>query len=423
MMKPTYEPRAVEATGIPRFLSSQARPNGLQRGVRSMVARVLIAGTASFIACVVNGHEVRARVWNVYIDGSGDAPFIQAAIDSAQNGDLVLVGPGSYPEPYVKIVDKTIEIRSLLGPEATTVKHFYTYEAQPDRPDDRMLLSGFTIEGGEQVTGGFWLVRSAEVIVENCVIRGYNEHSVIEAISNAFVKDCLFEGNDARENGYSGGGALLLLPVAKNSPGRIEVVGCTFRDNIGPGGVVGEGWGGGGAISVPASGDGTEVTIRECLFDGNESTSAGAIFAVGWVWILHNTFVNNRSQDGAVVSGIPGSHGVYHNVFAFNSRYPIWDGSTSHCGCNAYWQNERGDGSTSCIETKGYENFRTDPLFCDPEVGDYRLMEISPLAGPFDDPDHALCEGPIGAFGPGCKATPVVSTSWGSIKARYNTTR
>lgn len=418
MMKST----AAEAARTPSpFGSFEARTRPLQHRMRAMLARVLMVGLTSLIACVVDGNGARARVWNVYVDGSGDAPFIQAAVDSAQNGDIVLVGPGSYPEPYVSIEDKSIEIRSSLGPASTTVKHFYIYEAEPKAPDDRIVLSGFTMEGGEQNTGGFSIVRSGEVIVENCVIRGYEQHSAIEGTSNALVEGCLFEGNDARPSGYDGGGALLLRPLV-HSPG-IEVVGCTFRDNIGPGGVVGEGWGGGGAIAVPDYGDGTEVTIRECLFDGNQSTSAGAIFATGYVWILHNTFVNNRSQDGAVVISMPNSHGVFHNVFAFNSRYAIWDTSVGRCGCNAYWQNESGDGSTGCVETEGYDNFEFDPLFCDPVGGNYRLMENSPLTGPFDDPDHAQCEGPIGAFGPGCKPTPVVSTSWGSIKARYSTAR
>jgi hypothetical protein len=36
------------------------------------------------------------RVWNVYPDGSGDAPTIQAAIEAAVDGDEVLLHPGAY---------------------------------------------------------------------------------------------------------------------------------------------------------------------------------------------------------------------------------------------------------------------------------------------------------------------------------------
>lgn len=385
------------------------------------VARVLVILIWSASVGFLAGNEARARVWNVYVDGSGDAPFIQAAVDSAQNGDIVLVGPGSYPEPYISIEDKSIEVRSSHGPSVTTVKHFYPYEAKPADPNDRIVISGFTMEGGEQSTGGFAITRCGDVTVENCVIRGYQEHSRIEATNIALVKDCVFENNVATDTDDVGGGALLLKPL-HHTPG-IEVVRCTFRNNTGPGGVVGEGWGGGGAIAVNAYQDDTETTIRDCLFDGNQSTSAGAIFATGYVWIVHNTFVNNSSQDGAVVSAIATSHGVFHNVFAFNSRRGIWDVPLSHCGCNAFWQNEVGDGSTGCAEPDGYGNFGRDPEFCDSVGGDYRLKESSPLTGPFDDPAHANCEAPIGAFGAGCKSTPVVNGSWGSIKARYSTVR
>ncbi len=423
-MRHICESMVSMVTGIlRRLLFPKAAAMRLRPQAPSMVVRVLLAGIVSVIACVADGDTVEARVWNVYIDGSGDAPFIQAAVDSARNGDIVQVGPGSYPEPYVSIEDKSIEVRSSHGPAATTVKHFYTYEAQPDPPDNRIVLSGFTMEGGGQNTGGFAITRCGDVTVADCIIRGYEDHSTIEATPKALVVDCLFEDNVGKPGGPDGGGggALNLRPFV-HSPG-IEVVGCVFRDNTGPGGVVGEGAGGGGAIAVSDYGEGTEVTIRDCLFEGNQSTSAGAIFATGYVWIVHNTFIDNSSQDGAVVSAIATSHGVFHNVFAFNSQYAIWDVPVSHCGCNAFWQNERGDGSTGCAEPEGSGNFGRDPEFCDSVRGDYRLRESSPLTGPFNDPAHANCEAPIGAFGAGCGSTPVGKGSWGSIKARYSVVR
>jgi hypothetical protein len=283
-----------------------------------------------------------------------------------------------------------------------------------------MVLSGFTIEGGEENTGGFHIARTGDSIVEDCHVIGYRKHCVVEGTVRAIVRGCTFENHDTDDADNVGGGALMLKPVVY-SPG-IEVVGCTFRNNIGPGGVPGGGWGGGGAIATDASTDGSEVTIRECLFDGNQSDSAGAVFAVGYVWVLHNTFVNNVSQDGAIVLGLPStSHGVFHNIFAFNSRYALWDDTVGRCGCNAYWENDAGDDVGFCVEDDTFENFYLDPQFCDPDAGNYRLQKGSPLAGPFEDEDHSSCEAPIGAFGEGCTATPVLDTSWGHLKARFST--
>ena len=47
-----------------------------------------------FIFCY--GQTASAETWHVTIDGLGDVPTIQAAIDSAAADDTVLVGPGHY---------------------------------------------------------------------------------------------------------------------------------------------------------------------------------------------------------------------------------------------------------------------------------------------------------------------------------------
>lgn len=58
-----------------------------------------------FLAISLTAHPVSSITWYVTPDGSGEAPTIQAAIDSAATGDTVLVAPGFYS------IDEDINIR------------------------------------------------------------------------------------------------------------------------------------------------------------------------------------------------------------------------------------------------------------------------------------------------------------------------
>jgi predicted outer membrane repeat protein len=412
-MKPSRPPLREENLGDWFPVVSGSGRFGARK-LERMIRRSLYLAIS--LLCTVLCTAASARTWHVYADGSGDAPFIQAAVDSAENGDIILVGPGVYPEDWIGINNKSIELRSSNGPDATFVKHIYGYGGQ-FRND--VVVSGFTVEGGEQLTGGVGFLFMRRLVLQDCVVRGFNRHSVVEKVEDALFFNCNFEDNFGSEADNYGGGALQII-LTPHSPG-VEVHGCTFRDNEFPGGLPGQGWGG-GAILALGTVQGSRILIRECLFDGNVARSGGAICAVNNVRIEHNTFVNNRSQDGAVVLETTGGSwefGAYHNLFAFNEPYGLYDALVSRCACNAFWQNASPD-QDMCIGDDGMRPFQeVDPLFCDPENGNYRLQKGSPMEGPFDDENHVLCEGPIGVFGAGCNPTPVFDSSWGSIKAKY----
>jgi hypothetical protein len=60
-----------------------------------------------------------ARTWYVNISGTGDAPTIAAALDSAVAGDTVLVGPGTYGENLD--IPPAVVLKSERGPLETYI--------------------------------------------------------------------------------------------------------------------------------------------------------------------------------------------------------------------------------------------------------------------------------------------------------------
>lgn len=61
------------------------------------------------------GSGIEAEIWYVYPDGSGDAPTIKAAVDSAVAGDAVLLVAGDFYEDSIIVDGKDILIESAGG--------------------------------------------------------------------------------------------------------------------------------------------------------------------------------------------------------------------------------------------------------------------------------------------------------------------
>ena len=50
--------------------------------------------TTLLVLLALLASQAQARTWNIKVDGSGDAPTVQAGIDSSAVGDTVQVHPG-----------------------------------------------------------------------------------------------------------------------------------------------------------------------------------------------------------------------------------------------------------------------------------------------------------------------------------------
>ncbi len=108
-----------------------------------------------------------ARTWEVNADGSGDAPNVYAAMDSAASGDIVLLGPGHYPLPERLTVPSRISLIGRDGPAQTHV------EALPD--PEFIHRAGIRVRGtleGIHLFGVSDALLDPEGLVQNCIIDG-----------------------------------------------------------------------------------------------------------------------------------------------------------------------------------------------------------------------------------------------------------
>ncbi len=204
-------------------------------------------------------NPVLADVLTVNLDGSGDFTSIQAAIDSASDGDLVLVSPGIYTEPSDHVIDlvgKDIVVSAIGTAQETII-------------DGEGIRRGIFCGSGE----------TASTVIEGFTIRNcfptwydWNENGAIDFWeyfgggcwnrdgSNPTIRECIFMENRAEYGGaiYNGD-----ENGASSNP---HLEGCQFLDN-------GLAQGLGGAIYNMRS----SPTILNCAFWENRSYFGGAI--------------------------------------------------------------------------------------------------------------------------------------------------
>jgi hypothetical protein len=84
--------------------------------VKLVIAVVAVLGLTVWVA------SSDARTWHIRADGTGDAPTIQAGVDSAVAGDIVLVAPGTHYVVDRIDIPSGIVVTSESGPAVTIVQ-------------------------------------------------------------------------------------------------------------------------------------------------------------------------------------------------------------------------------------------------------------------------------------------------------------
>jgi len=220
---------------------------------------------------------------------------IQKGIDSAQNGDKVIVYPGTYAE-NINFKGKNITLTStdpnnqevaaatiIDGGQKGSAVTFNSGESTD------CILIGFTITDGHNDYGGGIFASNASPTVTNCSLTGNtaNLGGAIYCSDNSYLslEHCTINKNSA---GF--GGAIYCL---LNSP---KLSHCIFSKNQGT-------WGGGAVYNDKAA-----PILSDCEFDDNSTNGdGGGMFNdVSSAKLLNCTFSGNSARAGGAIYCEPG---------------------------------------------------------------------------------------------------------------------
>jgi hypothetical protein len=369
--------------------------------------------------------------WVVSPDSTADFVSIQDAIEFASVGDRILIRPGTYVE-RLNLLGKTITLIGEEGAEQTIVDADAAGSglAVPITAGEGPVIRGLTFTNGigtilreGRFGGGVW-IESASPLFEDCHFIGNSANTgggvYVLSAAPRFVR-CIFSGNFAG----SGGG----LMIEHDTGARLED--CEIRDNLAVFGggldlfrsrvqlvssiVAGNSATEGGAICTRLAG-GSAVRIFESILVENAGSDCGAaICAIDANTILEATTIaaNDPGPGSAGVHLAGGTTTIESTLIATESG-ALFDcvGGTVLLDCVVHWS-PHGPGE-GCGE--GDRVLFADPIFCDPENGDYSVADSSPCL-PGQGP--AGC-GLIGALDAGCEGpVPVQLVRWGRLRLLY----
>ncbi|MBD3336096.1 MAG: hypothetical protein GF355_11335 [Candidatus Eisenbacteria bacterium] len=427
------EPNSLFHTSRPPCYHSPGEIQRLKRRRCEMFRTCLVAAFVLLLIPELAG----ARTWEVYPDGSGDVPTIQAAIDASAPDDSIAAHAGTYYESISIVQKNGIHLmcpesiaQAVLDPDgynrcATCIESFCSF-------------NGFTFINGSHIHGGGIYVENSDVSAEQCILKDCYAagtppggggaiyllnsdlllcHSELTACACDYKGGAIYAHTSSldlrfatlSENQGSDGGAIYTIDT------NITLTSSLFQSNQADYGA---------AIYHQSH----QLLVNDCLFASNQAAhGAGIYVGTSDPWqISGSTFVDNQaSRSGAAltVTGYdPPDHCLVNSIVAYNrSPVSVCDLADANdpASCCLFWNPVQSDLPLELVGTNG--NISLDPLFCDLENSDFRLHADSPCA-PGNHPDDYDC-GLIGAYDVGCGTSGIPRTveavTWGTLKNRY----
>jgi hypothetical protein len=388
-----------------------------------IVARLQFIRIPLFLLFLLQPRAGEARIWYITVDGTGDAPTIQAGIDSASAGDIVLVAAGTYTwsdqgtgSEYGMIVFwrgvTGFEVRSECGPEATVLDGEWRGRLVHFQAENVITFDGFTITRGRaplSYNGGGGLIGHLSApTIKNCIFTGntaqWGGGFWYGGVSAPVIEDCLFYGNTAEL-----GAGIFLINSSTPTVFRDCAVYENFADRKG------------GGIFVYRF----LFELERCaIYDNSAVEEGGGLYGeeIEPSEMMNVTIAHNDADRGSGISLTVASQlRIRYSVIAFNQGSAglfMTGGCALEVGCSDVFGNSGGDAfPPGAIDAGG--NFSLDPQFCGVAGSyNYYLQNDSPCMA-FNHPYGAFCP-LIGAYPAGCGAVPVEEKSWGGIKKLYD---
>ena len=326
----------------------------------------------------------QAKTITVDDDGPADFNNIQEAINDSNDGDIIIVNPGTYTGDGNRDIDfdgKAITVRSMdpndpdivtatiidcNGTEDEPHRGFFFHNAE----DENSILDGFTITGG-YVSGNIMAIYPP-----------FDGGSIYCTSSSPTIRNCIIRGNRAW---WNGGGIFVWWEAGSTIS---HITNCTITENY-------AGNKGGGIWT-----DDYLIIANSIITDNTSGVDGGGIQSdFPGLDIINSTVIGNSAGDsGGGICADGGWNGLFYNI----SNCIFW-GNVDLEGCEIALKNDNGgtpaeldisysdieggiDGvcaEEDCIVNWGEGNINTDPMFVDaynpdPNERNYHLLASSP---------------------------------------------